>query len=91
MITDKDVQKILSSFLPFFANKQELKELEIRLEEKFVTNERFDQAMNKLDFIVGELKTIRMEQAAHQFQHDDIEKEFDLIKSLPSIAHQIKR
>lgn len=61
MITDKDIQKLLKTFSNLFPTKLELKEEITRLEEKFVTNARFDQAMGKLDYIIGELQTIREE------------------------------
>ncbi len=91
MISEKDVQKLIIAFSDIFPTKLELEEKIANLEEKFVTNERFDQAMGKLDFIIGELKTIREEQSAHVLRHDDLEKDIREIRALPSVAHQIKK
>lgn len=94
MITDRDIKKLEEKFVTkadLLSVKLELKEDISKLEEKSVTNERFDQALGKLDYIIGELKEVREEQAAHSLRHDDIDREIAEIKSLPTVAHELKK
>ncbi len=59
MITDEDVQKILTAFLPVFATKQDLKEMEDGSVTKEEFHYVFDRAFGQMDQIVGEIQTIR--------------------------------
>lgn len=86
-ITDIDVQKLLDAFLPIFATKQDL--------ENYVTRNEFDEfkdgAYGKMDLIIGELKTIRLEQATHQLNHDRIQDRIERIEAVPVVAHELKK
>jgi hypothetical protein len=83
MIANDDIAKMTQ----VFATKQDLK----ALGERFVTNERFDQAMGKLDLIIEEIKTVRQEQSAHYLQHEDIDRDLTAIKNISIIAHELKK
>lgn len=50
-----------------------------------------NQLMERTDKVITELNTIRQEQAAHQLQHDSLEQELKEVKTLPIIAHELKK
>lgn len=89
--TKKDLEKFATKKdLEDFATKYDLLDLEARMEEKFVTNERFDQAMGKLDYIIGELKTVREEQTVQSLHDERISERLGRIEQVPIIAHALK-
>lgn len=67
-----------------FASKEELKNLEKRFDKKF------DRVLNLVDAVLGEVKTMRIEQAAHLSSHDRIDKRLTSIESIPLIVQHLK-
>ncbi|MBI2011385.1 hypothetical protein HYS91_01320 [Candidatus Daviesbacteria bacterium] len=106
MLTDQDIKKLLKvlatkqdlenyftkeEITNFFTSKDELKyEL-----QKYATKEELGEFKNgtydRLDKVIGELKTIREEQAAHSQEHEDINEILSKIKSGSMVAHSIKK
>ena len=76
MLTKVDIKKLIE----VFATKQDLR----RFEEKMVTREefdlKFDNVINKLDAVYGEVKDFRQKQSFHQGQHDRINEDISTIK-----------
>lgn len=70
MITDKDIQKLLSAFLPVFATKEDLHQFKDEIRGEMKEN-RID-ILGKVDAAYTEIQAVRQEQAAHQLQHEDI-------------------
>lgn len=58
-----------------FENKEELKNLEKRFDKKF------DRVLNLVDEVLSEVKTMRLEQAAHLSSHDRIEERLTTIEA----------
>lgn len=85
MLTTKDIDKLMA----VFATKHDLEELERRMEEKFATKEDHDRVMNLVDKVLGEVKAMREEQAAHQLAHDDIQERFAKIETTSAVTHRI--
>lgn len=65
--------------------RQEMNELKEKVDN------RNDDVFTKMDLVYGEVKAMRDEQAAHSQQHRDINQELEMIKSVPVIAHSIKK
>jgi hypothetical protein len=59
------------------------------LEKK--VEDRNDDVFTKMDQVYGEVIEMRQEQAAHRQEHDDIDKSLEDIKSVPIIAHQLRK
>jgi hypothetical protein len=96
MITDDDVKKLEKTFatkidlaVEVTKVKDELRADIQNVEKRFET--RFDQVMTGLDKVLVEVQAVRQEQTVHQSQHEDIEKDLAAIKSIPIIAHALKR
>lgn len=94
-LDDEDIQTLVKVFatkddLERFATKEDLRLFKEELEEKFVTNEKFNEALGTLDQIAGDTKAIREEQVAHQAKHDRIEEDLTAIKAIPAIAHELR-
>jgi len=87
MITSDDIKKMLDAFMPVFATKLDLE----NLREEMATKGQFDQVMTRIDGVMGELKTVREEQSAHQLQHDDIKRDLDAIKAVATVAHDLRK
>lgn len=85
MITDEDIRKLTIAF----KDRQESDADIADLKDHF--NLKFDNAMTKMDQVYGEVINLRDEQKAHAQRHDDLEEDIRQIKSLPSIAHQLKK
>ena len=65
MITNDDIIKLST----VFATKEDLRQLEDRLDDKMATKAHFNQIMDRLDTFITEVRDIRIEQAGHQLQH----------------------
>jgi hypothetical protein len=87
MLTQDDIIKMKE----VFATKQDLADLREDLTEKMATKEQFNQVMNGVDTVIGELKAFREEQAAHFLKHEEIDQDLAAIKAIPAIAHELKR
>lgn len=85
MLTNEDFQKMFD----VFATKQDLAELEQRMIDKMATKEDMNRVLNLVDQVLGEVKTMRIEQSAHSVRHDDIEDRVTNIEKIPVIAHQL--
>lgn len=89
MLTVGDIKKLIE----VFATKQDLNEFR----EEVATKEEQRQIMTLVDSVLGEVKTMRDEQAIHFQDHEDnrkFHKEIDSrvkrIESIPIVAHQVK-
>lgn len=96
MITDEDIKKIAKKFatkndltLEMIKTRAEFKKDLTELEHKF--DKKFDRILNLTDAVLGEVKAMREEQAAHAQRHDDIDADLKVIKSIPTIALQLGR
>lgn len=87
MLSDEDVQKMLT----VFATKQDIKELKEELTEKMATKEEQNRVYNLVDKVLGEVKSMRMEQAANYQRDQDLEVRVEKIERIPVIAHELKR
>ena len=87
MISKKDTENLLVAFSQVFATKEELRQLEQRLEEKFVTNERFDEAMGKLDLIIGIVKATQEELQILTHQHKNLNNRVEILETVCLPAH----
>lgn len=45
----------------------------------------------KIDTVYKEVINMRQEQSAHQAKHDDIQGDLDEIKSIPIVAHELRK
>lgn len=67
MISADDFKKLVDTFVTKFEFKEEI--------EKLVTKEDNERVLRLVDTVLGELKTMRQEQAAHFQQHEDTKAE----------------
>ncbi len=51
---------------------------------------RMDRVMNLVDSVLGEVKAMRQEQAAHYLDHERIDIRLKRVESVPTIAHTLK-
>lgn len=58
-----------------FVSREELHELEKRFDKKF------DRVLNLVDAVLGEVKTMRIEQVAHLSSHDRFEDRLTIIEA----------
>lgn len=91
MITSEDIKKMIAAFAPIFATKQDLKELEERMASKIELSDLKSDVMTKMDQVYGEVIAMRQEQVAHTQRHEDIDKSLKEIRSIPVIAHSLKK
>lgn len=93
MLTIKDIQKLMETF----ATKYDLEKLVHR--DEF--DEKFNMVLTRLDAVYNsftvassaykELVDMRMDNATHMQSHRDIEEDLSKIKSIPIIAHELKK
>lgn len=76
MLTKKDIELLLEHFV----TRTEFDQAIERLEEKMATKTDIDRVMTTLDIVLGEVKAMRMEQAANSQRFDDTDKEIDGLK-----------
>ncbi len=72
MLTKEDIKKLLE----VFATKEDL----IELIDKVATKGQFNQFMEKLDAVYGEVKDMRQEQSFHAGRHAEITDDIEAIK-----------
>lgn len=83
MLSNEDIVKLAK----LLATKQDIEALATKDELYGIKND----VMNKVDSVYKEVLAMRQEQSVHQNDHDDMHREIEEIKSVPAIAHQIKR
>jgi regulator of replication initiation timing len=79
--------KLLSEY---FATKQDLHDLREELVEKFVTKQEMSDLRTIVENIAGDIKEMKEENFFHRPEHEGIREELDEVKSLPTVAHELK-
>lgn len=84
MLADDDIKKLVKKFKTRRESDEDFKTLVIEIvknraefEQKFenmATKEDFNRVMTAVDAVLGEVKAMRLEQAAHFQQHQDIDE-----------------
>ena len=77
MLTIEDFKKLSQ----IFATKQDLKDLEERLVSKTEFETKFSFVIDKLDFLMGEIKSMREDWTIHSKAHDRIEEKLTKLES----------
>lgn len=82
MLTSNDIQKLTDVFTTRAEFEQKV--------ETLVTKEEFqkatDQLYNLVDQVLGEVKTMRMEQMAHHQEHEDLNIQATRLKSYLGVS-----
>lgn len=89
MLTDDDIQKMLTAFTPVFATKDDLGNLKHEVNEEI--NEFKSGVYTRVDKVYKELVDMRQEQSVHSRQHEDIDDKFNEIKSASLVTHSLKK
>ncbi len=87
-----DFQKLIEYLDSKFATFKE------ELLAQLVTKEEFRKGYDKLDIVIGELQTVRQEQAMHTGSHQRVDetleshdKRIKKLESSPIVAHTLKK
>lgn len=85
--TKKDLKEtrddLVQKFMQVFATKQELNDGFERVREEMATKDQFNQVMDKLDAVYGEVRLKREDQIVHAEVHRKLE---DRVKRLEQSA-----
>lgn len=76
MITDKDVEKILTAFLPVFATKEDLREFKEELKDEI--QDLKSDVYTKMDAVHGEVIAMRQEQSILNNRQSELEEKVEL-------------
>jgi hypothetical protein len=87
MLTQDDLVKMSQ----IFVTKEDLRQMEERFDSKYATKDELRNYATLVEKTLGELKNIRQEEEIHAQRHDDIEADLREIKSIPVIAHELKK
>lgn len=75
-LTLDDVKLLIDTF----ATKDDLQKVKEEIRAEMVTKTEFNQALGKLDFIIGEIQTYRQEQTATSQRLNDVDDEVSSLK-----------
>jgi len=91
MITDKDIQKIITKLIPvmipIFATKEDLKMYATKAELAELRND----VNTKMDQVYGEVKSVREEMAAMNALYQKADFDITELKCLPTNAKELKQ
>lgn len=79
---DKQLQVLIGMFNQITSKIDHLEE---------IVSKRNDDVFTKMDAVYGEVISVRQEQVAHQLSHNRIDEVIEDIKSVPVIAHELRK
>ncbi len=89
MLTQKDINLLITTFSQIFATKEELITGMNSLKEEMEVFH--NQTLDRLDAVYKEVVKFREDESIHEYKHEEVEKRLKQIESVPVIAHAIKK